>query len=111
MELGLRIIMALIKGQEVQEGPKDHPANPRLWNMITAQARSRFAKYPSPAAAHWVRSRYSQMGGQFVASLKDVDPKMRDTAQEEMDAKEEKEKERTTKNVTKKVTKRVKKPV
>jgi hypothetical protein len=51
------------------------------------------------------------MGGQFVASLKDVDPKMRDTAQEEMDAKEEKEKERTTKNVTKKVTKRVKKPV
>lgn len=103
--------MALIKGQEVQEGPKQLPANPRLWNMITAQARSRFAKYPSPAAAHWVHSRYVQMGGKFVASEKEIDPKMRDVAEEKRQAKEEQDKERVQKSVTKKVTKKVKKPV
>ena len=103
--------MALIKGQEVQEGPKQLPANPRLWNMITTQARSRFAKYPSPAAAHWVHSRYVQMGGKFVASEKEIDPKMRDVAEEKRQAKEEQDKERVQKSVTKKVTKKVKKPV
>ncbi len=103
--------MALIKGQEVQEGPKQLPANPRLWNMITAQARSRFPKYPSPAAAHWVHSRYVQMGGKFVASEKDIDPKMRDVAEEKRQAKEEQDKERVNKDVKKKVTKKVKKPI
>lgn len=103
--------MALIKGQEVQEGPKDYPANPRLWNMITAQARSRFAKYPSPAAAHWVRSHYTQMGGKFVTSKKDIDPKMRDVAEEKRQEKEKQAKERVNRDVTKKVTKKVKKPL
>ena len=103
--------MALIKGQEVQEGPKDYPANPRLWNMITAQARSRFAKYPSPAAAHWVRSHYIQMGGKFVASKKEIDPKMRDVAEEKRQEKEKQAKERINRDVTKKVTKKVKKPL
>lgn len=101
--------MALIKGQEVQEGPKQLPANPRMWNMITAQAKSRFAKYPSPAAAHWVHSRYVQMGGKFVSSEKEIDPKMRDVAEEKRQEKEEKDKERVNQNVTKKVTKKVKK--
>lgn len=103
--------MALIKGQEVQEGPKDYPANPRLWNMITTQARSRFAKYPSPAAAHWVRSRYTQMGGKFVASKSEIDPKMRDVAEEKRKAEEQRDKDRVQKTVTKKVTKKVKKPI
>lgn len=101
--------MALIKGQEVQEGPKQLPANPRMWNMITAQAKSRFAKYPSPAAAHWVHSRYVQMGGKFVSSQKEIDPKMRDVAEEKRQEKEEKDKERVNQPVTKKVTKKVKK--
>lgn len=103
--------MALIRGQEVQEGPKQLPANPRLWNMITAQAKSKFAKYPSPAAAHWVHSKYVQMGGKFVSSEKEIDPKMRDVAEEKRQADESKEKERVNKDVTKKVTTNVRKRV
>lgn len=101
--------MALIKGKEVQEGPKQEPANPRLWNMITTQARTRFSTYPSPAAAHWVHSRYVQMGGKFVDSKKDVDPRFRDIAEEKKALKDKKAKERVTKSVTKKVTKKVNK--
>ena len=103
--------MALIKGQSVQEGPKQEPANPRLWNMITTQARVRFAKYPSPAAAHWVHARYVQMGGKFVDSKKEVDPRFRDVAEEKRRSKDEKDKERVKKDVTKKVTKNVKKRI
>ena len=62
--------MALISGKEVKKGPKQHPANPKLWNMLTAQARSKFRTYPSPAAAHWVHSHYVQLGGNFVPSKK-----------------------------------------
>lgn len=91
--------MAYIRGQEVKETPRQIPANPRLWNMITTQAKVRFAKYPSPAAAHWVHSKYVQMGGQFVQSEKDVDPRMRDTAQEELDKKEEAQKKKVVKPV------------
>ena len=96
--------MALIKGKEVKETPRQVPANPRLWNMITTQAKTKFAKYPSPAAAHWVHSRYLQLGGRFVDSEKDVDPRFRDRAQEAMDKKEEKAKKKVTKDVIKKVT-------
>jgi hypothetical protein len=103
--------MALIKGQEVKAGPKQYPANPRLYNMITTQARTRFAVYPSPAAAHWVNSKYQQLGGQFVDSKKDVDPRMRDVAEEKKQAKEEKEKQKVSKKVTKKVVKKVTKPI
>jgi len=42
------------------------PANPKLWAIITAQARAKFAKYPSPAASHWVHKQYVDHGGQFV---------------------------------------------
>ena len=93
--------MPYIRGKEVKESPDQEPANPRLFNMITTQAKTRFAKYPSPAAAHWVHSRYIQMGGKFVDSKKDVDPRMRDWAQEEADAKERKAKKRVTKSVGK----------
>ena len=99
--------MALIKGQEVKETPHQYPTNPRLWNLITTQAKTRFSKYPSPAAAHWVHTKYIQLGGQFVDSKKDVDPRMRDRAQEEMDKKEEQQKASVRKDVNKKVTKKV----
>lgn len=46
---------------------KTEPANPRLWAMVVAQAKAKFAVYPSPAAAHWVHSEYEKKGGQFVA--------------------------------------------
>lgn len=91
--------MALISGKEVKKGPKQLPANPRLWNMITMQAKSKFAKYPSPAAAHWVHTRYIQLGGKFVDSAKDVDPRFRDYAQEAQKKKEDEAKKKVTKPV------------
>lgn len=91
--------MALIAGKEVKKGPKQEPANPKLWNMLTTQARSKFRTYPSPAAAHWVHSRYVQLGGKFVPSKKDIDPRFRDYVQEEKDKKEKEQKNKVTKKV------------
>jgi len=91
--------MALIRGQEVKEGPKQIPANPRLYNMVVVQAKSRFSKYPSPAAAHWVHTKYEQMGGKYVTSKKDVDPRNRDRVQEAIDKKKEESKKKVTKPV------------
>lgn len=91
--------MALISGRSVTNAPKQIPANPRLWNMITTQAKTRFPKYPSPAAAHWVHAKYVQMGGKFVESKKQIDPRNRDYAEE----KKEKEKEKAKESVTHKV--------
>ena len=91
--------MALISGKEVKKGPKQLAANPKQWNMIVAQARSKFTTYPSPAAAHWVHTRYVQMGGKFVTSKNDIDPRFRDYVQEEKDKKEEASKKKVTKPV------------
>lgn len=91
--------MALIQGKSVQEGPKQLPANPKLWNMYVAQAKSRFRVYPSPAAAHWVHSHYSQSGGKFVDKASQVDPRLRDYVQERMDAQMEAKKKKVTKPV------------
>jgi hypothetical protein len=91
--------MALIRGQEVKETKHQEPANPKLWNMVTTQAKVRFAKYPSPAAAHWVHTKYIQLGGSFVDSKKDVDPRFRDYAQEKIDKQEEKAKQKVTHKV------------
>ena len=91
--------MALIQGKSVKEGPKQLPANPKLWNMYVAQAKSRFRVYPSPAAAHWVHSRYAQVGGKFVEKESQVDPRFRDYVQERMDAQVAAQKHKVTKNV------------
>lgn len=91
--------MALISGREVKKTEKQLPANPKMYNMVVAQARTKFTTYPSPAAAHWVRTRYTQMGGQYVKSKKDIDPKMRDYAQEERDKKEKDQKKKVTRPV------------
>jgi len=93
--------MALIAGKEVKKAPKQEPANPKLWNMLTAQARSKFRTYPSPAAAHWVHSRYVQLGGRFVPNKSDVDPRFRDYVQEAKDKKEKEQKQQVTKPVGK----------
>jgi hypothetical protein len=90
--------MALIKGREVKETPTQEPANPKLWNMITAQAGAKFSKN-SPARGHWIHAKYNQMGGQYVKSKKDVDPRFRDYVQEEKDKKEKLEKKKVTKDV------------
>jgi hypothetical protein len=93
--------MALIQGKSVQQGPKQFPANPKLWNMYVAQAKAKFRVYPSPAAAHWVHAHYAQVGGKFVDKESQVDPRFRDYVQEKMDA----QKAAKTKKVTKPVGK------
>jgi hypothetical protein len=99
--------MALIKGREVKEDEgQEYPANPRLWNMVTTQAKSRFSKN-SPASAHWVRTHYTQMGGKFVSSKKEIDPRNRDIAEEKKEQKEKQDKKRIVKDVKKKVTRPV----
>jgi hypothetical protein len=90
--------MALIQGKEAKKTPKQEPANPKLWNMITAQAGAKFSKN-SPARGHWIHAKYLQLGGRFVPSKKDVDPRFRDYAQEERDKKEEEAKNKVTKPV------------
>lgn len=96
--------MALIRGKEAKETEKQEPANPKLWNMITAQANSKFSKN-SPARGHWIHSRYNAMGGQYVNSKREVDPRLRDYAAEEEKKKEEQKKKKVTKPVLKKVAK------
>jgi hypothetical protein len=91
--------MALISGKSVQQGPKQLPANERLYNMITTQAKSKFSTYPSPAAAHWVSSRYRQMGGQYVSSKSQIDPKMRDYEHDKMEEKKKKSLKKVSKPV------------
>jgi hypothetical protein len=90
--------MALIKGKEAKKSPTQEPANPKLWNMITAQAGAKFSKN-SPARGHWIHAKYNQMGGQYVKSKKDVDPKFRDYVQEEKDKKELMAKKKVTKDI------------
>lgn len=53
------------------------PANPRLWDMIIAQAKTRFHPYPSIAASAWVHQHYVQAGGRFVQHQKEVDPRQK----------------------------------
>jgi hypothetical protein len=91
--------MALISGREVKEGPKQYAANPRLWNMYVAQAKSRFRTYPSPAAAHWVHSHYAQVGGKFVDRESQIDPRFRDYVQESIDKRIAAQKAKVTKDI------------
>ena len=51
------------------------PKNPKLWQMIIAQARARFATYPSPAASHWVHDQYIKSGGQFFDTVQENERK------------------------------------
>ena len=89
----------LIRGREVKQGPKQYPANPKMWNMLVAQAKSRFRVYPSPAAAHWVHSHYSQLGGKFVDHKGQIDPRFRDYVQEAQEKKEAAQKKKVTKPI------------
>jgi predicted acyl esterase len=66
--------------------------------MITAQAGTKFSKN-SPARGHWIHAKYNQMGGQYVKSKKEVDPRFRDYVQEEKDKKEQRAKKKVTKPV------------
>ena len=90
--------MALISGREAKETPTQVAANPKLWNMVTAQAATRFSKN-SPSRGHWIHAKYNQLGGQYVKSKKDIDPRFRDYAQEKRDKEAEQKKKKVTKKV------------
>jgi hypothetical protein len=90
--------MAYIQGKAVQEGPKQIPANPRLYNMVRVQATTRFSK-ESPSKGHWIHTKYNQMGGRYVTSKKDIDPRNRDLVEEKKVKEEEKVKKKVTKPV------------
>ena len=71
----------------------DVPANPKLWNLLMGQAK---AKYPSRGknlafpASKWLREEYARQGGKFVASKREVDPKLRDVKKDAEYAKKRK---------------------
>ena len=71
------------------------PSNPKLYNMLLAQAKARFPSHKpnglSFPAAKWFGQEYAREGGGFVDSIKHVDPKLRDFKEE--DIKKEKRKE------------------
>ena len=90
--------MALISGREAKETPTQVAANPKLWNMVTAQAATRFSKN-SPARGHWIHAKYNQLGGQYVKSKKEIDPRFRDYDQEKRDKEAEQKKKKVTKKV------------
>ena len=46
------------------------PQNPRLWEMLVAQAKQKFQTYPSLPASKWVHAEYVKRGGIFVDSKK-----------------------------------------
>jgi tRNA G26 N,N-dimethylase Trm1 len=54
------------------------PANQKLWVMYVAQAKAKYHTWPSPTAAEWVHNHYTQAGGKFVSSEREVDDKFRD---------------------------------
>lgn len=53
------------------------PANLKLWEMVIAQARAKYAKYPSPAASHWVHQQYVKYGGKFIITSAESEEKKR----------------------------------
>ena len=71
------------------------PSNPKLYNMLLAQAKARFPSHKpnglSFPAAKWFGQEYAREGGGFVDSIKQVDPNLRDFKEE--DIKKEKRKE------------------
>jgi hypothetical protein len=70
-------------------------ANQKLWNSLMRQAK---AKYPTKrpgagtnrAANKWASQEYARQGGDWVSSIKEVDPKLRDPKKELEDKKKAK---------------------
>jgi hypothetical protein len=86
------------------------PANEKLWNMVIAQAKAKYSRYPNPAASHWVHEKYVQSGGKFIDSNDPVVKKQK-AAAKEAEARHKKSKEtiassKDKKDVKKKVAKK-----
>jgi len=71
------------------------PSNPKLYNMLLAQAKAKFPSHKpnglSFPAAKWFGNEYARQGGGFVDSIKQVDPKLRDFKQEEVEKEKRKQ--------------------
>lgn len=72
------------------------PANPQLYNSISMRQRAlhHAGTHMNYAAAGGIKNEYARLGGTYVNSIKDVDPRFRDRKKEEEDKKKRKEKER-----------------
>ena len=74
------------------------PSNPKLYQMVIAQARAKYATYPSPGASAWVHKHYIELGGQFVEThekdrrLKIAQKKFESKKRKPVEKKEEKNK-------------------
>lgn len=97
--------MPYVRGHDENQGPRQFPANEKMWNMYVAQAKARFRVFPSPIASSWVHAQYSRAGGKFVDKQSQVDPRFIDYAERYNDAKREAQQ----KPIHKKIRKRVKK--
>lgn len=53
-----------------ERGEGKVPQNPRLWEMLVAQAKQKFRTYPSIPASKWIHTAYVERGGRFVDSKK-----------------------------------------
>ena len=73
------------------------PANPKLYNMIVAQAKAKYSNYPNPGASAWVHKKYVQAGGQFIETT--------EATRKATMAKRKHEKEEERKRTTKKAEK------
>jgi hypothetical protein len=72
------------------------PANPLLYDTVSRMQRAMHhaTRGNNFAAAKGIQKQYADMGGQYVESKNDVDPRFRDTIKEEEDAKKRKEKQK-----------------
>jgi len=78
------------------------PANPLLYNSISRIQRARHHAFKGSnfAAAEGTSSEYARVGGQYVSSIEEVNPNLRDYKQEEIDKQKRKaaEEKRKKKN-------------
>lgn len=70
-------------------GEQQIPANQKLWSTLVAQAKARYRVWPNPSAAAWVHQQYVRMGGKFVNSKNDIDPRFRDDKKKKHPAKKQ----------------------
>ena len=43
------------------------PSDPKLYAQVTAEAKSKFEKWPSAYASSWVVKTYKERGGKYVS--------------------------------------------
>jgi len=57
-----------MKIQDLFEGSKPKPTNPKLWSQAKAQAKRKFDVWPSAYASAWAAKYYRSKGGRWRMS-------------------------------------------